>query len=331
LSLLFIFVNIVIMKHKFNHIQFIKKIISFSPRQLEGENKTAEFIIQFLKERGIKSYCHNFTVKIPKTIKAKLIVDGENIFCKNTGFIGGKIKGKNNILSSLISSNFSCDLSNINFNPNCSDNISLCTFYFAPSVAVHRNSIPVILKGEKVEGETIVTSVKHKAANILVGNRKNPRVICFTHYDSIELGVIDNASGVSVMTEAIIENPKSLDDVLYVYSAVEEISYDNPTYWGYGFRQFEKKYFQMMMKTEKIVVVDSLGNGNPRIVKDPELLNLGFPIVNLKKWSDKIIFISGDIDKLMNVYHSDADNISQINSDYLKKGTKMLMKKVSIN
>lgn len=312
------------MKQEFNHIEFVKKIISFSPRQLNGEKKTADFISQFLKEKGIKIYYQNFTVNIPKAVKVELKVDGKNIPCKNTGFLGGKIKGKNNIASSLSSA----DLSNINFNPNCSEEISLCTFYFTPSVAVCRNSIPIILKGKKVEGETKIIPTKHKTSNILVGNRKNPRVICFTHYDSIELGAIDNASGVSVMTESIIKKQDSLKDVLYVYSAVEEISYDNPIYWGYGFRQFEKKYYQIMKKADKIIVVDSLGNSNPRLVKDSELLYLGFPILNLKKWKNKIIFISGDIDKLMNVYHSNADDINQIKSNYLKKGTKMLLENI---
>ncbi len=312
------------MKNNFSYKNFIEKILEFSPRQLEKERETANFIVNFLKERGIAVKKEEFATTVPETKKASLLVDGEEVSCQNCGLYSGKID-RDNIVSSMLPSSCFNEKSNINFNPRCEKEISCNNFYFATALAVERKDIPVIIKGKEVEGVTEVSPVKHRSLNILVGNLKNPKNICFAHYDSVNKGAVDNASGVAVITKLILDNPETLQDTLYVYSGNEEVSYDKPTYWGHGFRAFEKKHYEIMNKAKKIMVIDSLGNGPTIKTEDPSLLFLGFPIKNLEKWKSKISVIAGDINLLMKVYHSDADDLDQINEKYLEEGASLLL------
>lgn len=76
----------------------------------------------------------------------------------------------------------------------------------------------------------MVKPKKHNSLNILVGNNINPKNIFFAHYDSVGIGATDNASGVGILMNIIINFPKSLRDNLFVFSGNEELSYDYPTY-----------------------------------------------------------------------------------------------------
>jgi len=312
------------MRREFAYLLFIKNLISFSPRQLEGEQKAGNFIISFLEKFKFQYKLQYFWTEVPKVEKEILIADGKKIACKGTSFVSGKVRDKNYLISSLIPSRFFLDKSNINFNPK-SPGISLSNFYFAPAIAVCRGDLNLILKAEKIEGEVRVKPVRYKARNILVGNLRNPKVICFAHYDSIGKGAVDNASGVAVLLSTLISHPFVLKENLFVFSANEELSYDKPTYWGHGFRAFEEEFLKTMKKTKKIVVVDCVGNGKAKILKDEEMIYLAFPIKNAKKLKNKISILTGDLEKLMSVYHSDLDNLKQISEKYLREAERKLL------
>src|SRR6266446_4657729 len=219
---------------KFDHIKFIEKLLEFSPRQGENETQTREFICSILDKEKIAYELEKFVTQLPKVEKASLIVDGKNISCEPTGFVSGQINNKHSLISSLISSQLTINQPNINFNPEC-DAISLSNFYFAPSLAVSKHDLPEILESRKISAELKVNPVEHESANILVGNTKNPKNILIAHYDCHKTGATDNASGVSVLMSLILGLPQTLKNTLYVFSGNEEISYDQPIYWGHGF------------------------------------------------------------------------------------------------
>jgi hypothetical protein len=317
------------MGKNFNSLAFIKGLIRFSPRQLENEKRAADFIISVLRNYHIDYQLDYFFTRIPRIKRAILRVDKKEIPCKACSFVSGKIKDKDFLISSLIPSRFFIEEPNINFNPKCSV-ISLSNFYFAPAIAISREKISSILRAKNIEGEVRVRPVRHKSLNILVGNTKNPKTISFAHYDSLEKGVVDNASGVAVLMEAIFSKREITKDHLLVFAGNEELSYDKPTYWGYGFRVFEKKFFKIIERAEKIIVIDSLGNGRTRIFRDDNLIYLAFPILNRKKWKRKIEVIAGDIQKLMTVYHSDADDLTQIRQRYITEATKQFLREISL-
>jgi hypothetical protein len=313
------------MNKNFDYFKFINRLLSFSPRQLEGETKAANFIIDFLKNNKIQYHLDYFFTFIPKIEKAVLKVDKKLIPCQGCSFIGGEIKDKDYILSSLIPSRFFIDKPNINFNPKCSD-ISLSNFYFAPALAISPKDLPLILKAKKVYGRVDVRKVKHKAVNILVGNIDNPKTVVFAHYDSINTGAIDNASGVSAMASILLKK-NILNSNLFVFSANEELSYDFPTYWGYGFRAFEKKYYKILSKTKKIFVIDCIGHSSIKIFQDETFIKLAFPIANLKRLKSKILVFSGkDLNNLFRVYHSNLDLPKEIKTFYLKESENIILK-----
>ena len=306
----------------------IKKLIDLSPRQGANAKKTADFIIAYLKQNNIKTTAENFPLEIPIIKKAVLLGDGKSISCAGCSFVGGAIENKDYILSSLIPSRYFLDKPNINFNPK-SNFISLSNFYFAPAVAVKSSDLKKITKAKKVKGEVIVEKFKGKIPNITVGNKKNPKTIIFSHYDSIGPGAIDNASGVAVCLEVIVKFPQVLKDNLFVFDGNEELSYDYPTYWGKGFRIFEKKYLSIMEKSKKILILDCLGNGKTQKTNNLNVLKLAFPIKNIKKWQKKTFTLFGDIEKLMGVYHSSGDNDSQLEEKCLKESVRALIKELA--
>jgi hypothetical protein len=314
------------MKKNFDYLSFIKNLLSFSPRQLEGEKKAADFLISFLRKNNFPYYIDYFWTKVPKVEKEILKADNKKIPCKGCSFVTGKIVDKEYLISSLIPSRFFLENQNINFNPKC-DEISLSNFYFAPSLAISKNNLALILKAKKIKGEIIVRPIRYKARNILVGNVKNPKTIYFAHYDSIQRGAIDNASGVATLMGIIFSYPEIIKNNLFVFAANEELSYDKPTYWGHGFRAFEDKFFKIMKLAKEILVIDSLGNGKMRILNDKNLIYLAFPIKNKEKLGNKIKVVSGDLDKLMTVYHSELDDIKEIKINYLKEAVDTILNK----
>lgn len=311
----------------FNVTQFIKDIIKFSPRQGENEKKVAKFIVFLLKIHKIKYKLQEFSTKIPIIKKETLVADGKTIKCKGCSFIGGKIENKDNIVSSLISSQPLIDHTNINFNPSCKG-ISLSNFYFAPSLAVKASDLTKIIKAKNIFGMVKVLPYKYRSSNILVGNLESPKNILFAHYDSIEVGAIDNASGVGALMYLILKYPYVINDSLIVFSGNEELSYDYPVYWGHGFREFEIKNNNLLKKAKKIFIVDCVGNGKTLISQDKELTTKGFPLMSLKKLENKIFFAHGDIDDLMRVYHSSLDEISGIKEKNIIEAVKIILNKL---
>lgn len=306
---------------------FLKSLVAIHHRQLENETKAAFLIMQTLENYSVEYKKHFFPTEIPDFKSSKLLVDGKIIPSTPTSFVSGKIHGKDNIVSSFIAQTDIHSESNINFNPHC-HGISRANHYFVPSLAVGADDIQKIIDAKKVEGEVKVIRTKHTSLNILVGNTKNPKTVLFCHYDSFGPGAIDNASGTTILMKLAIDHPETYADTLYVIGGNEELSYDKPTFWGRGYRMFEKKYFQVLKNAKQIFVVDSLGNGKTIINQDPELLFLGFPIKSLDKWLHKIYMVYGDIHDLFSVYHSEMDTVEKVKPEYLDDAIRKLLKRI---
>ncbi len=289
---------------------FIKKVIrdlsAMGERQFEVESEACFYIEDILNKNGINYEKEGFRVDLPRVKKSKLQVDGKEIPCKSTSFIGGEIKSNHHLVSSLISSGDFLYKANINFNPVCRA-ISKSNFYFAPSVAVKRDDVLRIAKAKKVLGKVDIKRETHNCSNILVGEIKKPEVIIFSHYDSVENGAIDNASGTAMALYMILNYPSILKKVLFVFSGNEEMSYDEPVYWCYGYRRFEDKHYDILLKSKKIFVLDSLGHSKTQFINQPEIVKLGFAINSLDKVIKKTNIVAGDLNDLMSVYHSSDD------------------------
>lgn len=297
------------------NIEIVSKILAFGKRQCENEQKTARFIKSLLKSNKIDFLVQKFDALVPKIKKAILEIDGNFIPCEGTGLVSGKISALK-LLNSLESSQLYLYEPNINFNPKC-PTISRSNFYFAPSLAISRQDKLKVINGRNIDAELKVILKKYISENLLVGNYKNPTNILFAHYDSLSTGATDNASGVAVMLNLLLENPQLLKQSLFVFCGNEELSYDQPIYWGHGYRVFEKKYLDLLFQTKKIFVVDCVGNGKTKIYSDPRILRNAFPIKNAQKLCQKIYIVDGDIDELMKVYHSDEDDIGRLYERYL--------------
>lgn len=308
---------------KLNYLKTIEEILEFSPRLGENEARTARYICQFLRDNQINYAIQKFKTAIPITKSVLLELDGNKIDCRASSFVSGEIRDKSHLISSLTSSQNFIDQENINFNPKSRD-FSLSNYYFAPSICVNRSQVQKIIQARKVFGKIEVDKFTYQSSNILVGNDTNPQNIIFTHYDSIGMGATDNASGVAVIIKTIVENRELLTNNLFVFCGNEELSYDMPLYWGHGYRIFENKYLPLMHKAHKIIVIDSVGNGPVQIAHQEGLLKLAFPVKNMKQLKRKTSVIYGDIDGLMEVYHSDADDIKQVNEKYLEESLQML-------
>lgn len=300
-----------------NMMNIVREIIAFSPRQLENEHKTAQYIMDFLEHNNISFITEEYNVDIPLVEEANLEADGISVPCEGSSMVSGDICGKDHIVSSLLFDVDTGGQSLINFNPQCSS-ISLPVFYEMPALAVSHDALQKILAAKDVRGSVRVSHITHRSINILVGNKIDPQKICFTHYDSIKTGAIDNASGVAVMMELVKTKRDSLKNTLYVFAANEELSCDGKVYWGNGYREFEKKHHEIMAHATQIVAVDSVGNGPAEKIIDPNLLHLGFPIVHIDEWKNKITFIAGDFAHLMTVYHSNDDDGRGMTEEYLQ-------------
>lgn len=302
-------------------IKIIKRLISFSPRQLENETKAGNFILDVLSDFRELISIQRFKNSIPVPYEYHLFADNRKIRCEPNCFIGGRING--NVISSL-DWGLDCDQPNINFNPKC-ETISFASFYFSPSLAVSRKNAFKISKAKKVIGKVKIKRVSFESFNILVGNAKNPTNIVFTHYDSIGKGAIDNASGVAVLLRTILDNPEKLRSNLFVIAGQEELSFDKPIYWGRGYKVFEEKYSSTLKRSKKIVIVDSVGNGGTLISNRLELLEQAFPIKNLKQFKNKCSIVTGNFSKLMTVYHSDLDDLKEIEIKFLIEAKSKLL------
>ena len=304
-------------------LTYIEKLCACPERRGSVVPFIQKYITDELERASIPYQLHTFLSETPKA-KAELVVDAISIPCLGTSFVSGTIDSKYAILSSTIPSRFNLENPNINFNP-YADAISCSNFYFAPAVAVARADIAKVIAGESVVGTVMVEKIQTEVAHILVGNAVNPKNIVFAHYDSISVGAIDNASGVAVCLVTIIENPGLLVDTLFVFDPAEELSFDMPTYWGYGFREFEKKFFMQMQQAEKIIPIDCVGNGPVTTDTNPKILFLAFPIRQFEELKGKMVTLYSDIAALQKVYHSAADVPALLEEIYLQEAREKLI------
>lgn len=295
----------------FSTLVFIKQLISIKERQRSKEQQAARLIVRVLNARQIPFFLQSFQAKTPVIQRSELIVDGKKIPTLSTSFVGGCIHGKHAVLSSLISSQRTLYDANINFNPEC-EGISRSNHYFAPSVAVAKQHVDLILKAKSVEGFVKVKKVSHTSANILIGNRVNPKHILFCHYDSFGPGATDNASGTAVLLKLAIDYPHLQKNCLFVLSGNEELSYDKPIYWGHGYRVFEQRCLPQIQKAKSLIMADCVGNGKTTVDHTLQMIRLGLPLKQIDTWKKKVHILYGDVEKLMQVYHSDLDTLETV-------------------
>ncbi|MBP9771821.1 MAG: M28 family peptidase [Candidatus Pacebacteria bacterium] len=299
-------------------LERIKILAALGERQGATETKARRIIEEWLLALEVAYSTQEFVTQIPNVLSSRLFADGKQLRAESTAFKSGEVKGKDAIISSLISSQRFLYDANINVNPAC-NGISRSNHYFAPSFAVHRKDIATLLRADKVFGSVKVQKVSHRSANILVGNTKNPTAVLFCHYDSIHAGAVDNASGVSVMCELIQQNRELLRNCLFVFAGNEEVSYDEPIYWGHGYRVFERSMTTVLKKTRRIIVVDCVGQTKSIATSDPKLLMLGFPLDSIKTLVSKTTMVCGDFAALMRIYHSSQDTIAEVSIKNLKQ------------
>ena len=297
-------------------LSIVKQLCNLPSRIGESEADCRQLITDALMQAAIPFELQEFNSKRPNFIDYSLKVDGVRIDCLPTGLMSGEITNNYNLISSLTSSQSFIDTPNINFNPK-SDAICQCNFYFAPSLAISRRDVPKVMNAKEIHGNVIVEPIKYRTANILVGNRINPKTIVFAHYDAYFAGATDNASGVAVALSLIQQEPILLKDTLVVFAGNEELSYDYPIYWGRCFREFARQNRRILESTERIIVIDSVGDGEPVLETDPKLLSLAFPIGDEPDILMKSCILTGDFDSLMTVYHSASDVVSRLSPAYL--------------
>lgn len=308
--------------------KIIEDLVKLGARQGKNADKACEYLLSLFERNTIAYSIETYLVDIPVWGVSTLKADGRMIANIPTGLTSGVIRGVSALTSSLISSRIFLDIPHINFNPK-SKIVSRANFSFAPSCAVSRDSLPELYSAQKVEGRIRVQKKQQTMRQILIGNRKNPKNIIFSHFDSVGTGAVDNASGTALMTEFIVRNKDLLEENLFVFDGNEEISFDYPTYWGKGYRNFEKRYSKQTLSAQKLIVVDCIGYEKTQVLQGESashIISLAFPIKNVKKLSSKIKLITSDYDKLMEVYHSDLDNGGNIKEKYLKEASRILQK-----
>ena len=316
--------------HKFNSIEFIEKIVSFYPRQYTGEMKTADFLENFLRDRGIPFMVQKFKTTVPIEKQASLKADGKIIKCQSVSLVSGKITNKDNLLSCFGEVNEYTNLPTITFNPYSKEISRGVFFHNAPAISISRDDVNYVLKAKIINGLIEIKSQSYTARNIFVGNYKNPKFICFAHYDSISTGAWDNASGVAAVMGNILLYPRELKKTLFIFVANEELSYDKtPGYWCKGFRSFEKTYSHLLKGAQKIIVVDGVGISTSYWMEEFEHLQSTILFNNLVKFKSKIIRLGAKTEQVAKeIYHNKSDVASIIKNKYILQTIKELHKKI---
>lgn len=314
----------------FDMMALIKQLCALGHRQLGQETATFELLVQLLEQAKIKYATQTYSTFIPDFKSAALTADTEPIEAIATSFVSGEIKGKDNLVSSLISSQPLIDTPNLNFNPACLG-ISRSNHYFAPSVAIAAKDVSRICAAKTVVGKVVVQKTAHQSRNILVGNIIDPKNILICHIDSVGPGATDNAAGVAVLMKLVVDFPDLLANNLFVFAGNEELSYDYPVYWGHGYRVFEQECRTQLAQAKNIFVVDCVGNGPTTLSQDPHLVHIGFPISQAAELKAKIVMVYGDFDRLMVVYQSDLDVPEVLESRFLEDAVRVLSERISNN
>ncbi len=312
----------------FKSINGVKALTRLGTRQGIVAERAREYICKVLEQYQTPFVVENFDTDIPVFKKATLMINGKKEPCIGCGMTSGEIP-TTNIASSLMSSRFLIDTPTIYINQKCSV-ASPTNFSFAPAIAISPKTAKKLLTAKKAQASLEVTRQKTSANLLIVGNTTDPKTIIFSHYDSLGPGAIDNASGTSVALTVALRCFKEgiLDQVLFVFDGNEEISYDYPKYWGHGYRVFEERYTKVLENAKEVLVVDCVGNGVNSFIQDEEILKLAFPLKNIAQIKDKIFLLSGDIDDLMTVYHSEKDTQQKVTSKSLEQAEKLLFERI---
>ncbi|MDY6765890.1 MAG: hypothetical protein SVW77_00835, partial [Candidatus Nanohaloarchaea archaeon] len=97
-----------------------------------------------------------------------------------------------------------------------------------------------------------------------------------------------------------------LDRVCIVFAGSEEVSHEEQ-YWCYGYRQFEKRYFQALDACDRIAVVDTVGRGETQVVSDDDFLLGQALVLHNRDYVEKTELFIGEFDRIMEIYHSPLD------------------------
>lgn len=301
----------------------IKKLSNLGERQLEQETEACAYIESLLKENSVSYIVQTYETFVPRYIYASLTVDGKSIEVRPCGFVSGNINSNHTLLSSLISSQRNIYDANVNFNPLCPE-ISRSNHYFAPSLAINRRDVEKVVLGTDIRGEMKVEKKTHTSKNLLVGNVTNPAHVVVSHYDSISFGASDNASGTALSLDLIFSNSKLLENTLFALCGNEELSYDEPLYWGHGYRVLEAEYSSILDGAQQILILDSFGYSDPVVYQDIPTMLLSFPVTSIEQFAPKMKLIAGNFNGLMEYYHADNDVPENLLPEYLHK-TKVLV------
>lgn len=309
--------------------RIIEDICQFSPRQGEGETRTAAYIEQSLREQNMNVVIEPYETIVPIIREARLHI-GETVYeapyivgcCFESGSIGGRIAFENHTQPSPISGSMFDSV--IAHNPHCAAP-SQASFYRIPAVAVTKRIFDYANKaycaGKAIKGFVEVEQRKHGSKNILLGNISSPRVLCITHYDCLQKGALDNASGVAVLLHAIEQIREKTDDILFAFCGNEEICAEPGYYGGKGYRVLYEAHEKIFEDAQKIVVVDSVGNSAPRVLSATEdsTCYSGFPVPQFEVIRNKLSLIMGEMQGLLDIYHSEDDDGRNITEEHLQE------------
>ena len=315
----------------FKSIEIIKTLAKLGTRQGAVARRACTFIDTLLKKNKIPFLVETFDTYIPVVQEARLVIDGKKQPCVGCGMTSGDIP-TTHIASSLMSSRFLIDTPTIYFNPKCPVP-SPTNFSFAPAIAIAPGILEKLVYARQAKASLRVRKQKTEASFLLVGNRVNPKTIIFSHYDSLGPGAIDNASGTAVALSVATRCSKEniLDETLFVFDGNEEISYDYPVYWGHGYRVFEERYQALLKNAKAVLVVDCVGNGRNYFIQDETILKLAFPLKNVEQIKHKTWLLSGDIEDLMTVYHSEKDTTKKVSLRQLRQAEDILFERIQAN
>jgi hypothetical protein len=305
-------------------IETIRDLEKLSPRQGPCEDKARRYLEGRLTRMGIEFETDSFSNFLPKAISHSLKVDGVEVESMPTALRSGVIGGKALISSMHVSGRY-YEQPNINFNP-YSEVFSLATFYRAPSLTVRRKDLLKIIMAEEVEGKVRVTKQKHRCANIVVGKTSKPRSVLICHYDSVLGGALDNGSGTAALLE-LARRGYGKENMI-VFSGCEELSFDEPIYWGRGYRELESSFGKALKSAKQIVVADMLGSSSPKYITDQKIRLAAFPIKDMGLFKrTKIVSVGGN--EWLPIYHSAQDRIGLIKPHFLEEGLDLITSTVT--
>ncbi|MDE1833278.1 MAG: M28 family peptidase [Candidatus Micrarchaeota archaeon] len=296
----------------------IRMLERLGPRRGKRELEAGRILKRKLASYGVDFQIQQFRNHLPHFSSFSLMADGDSVECMPTALRSGGISSKPLISSMSVSGRY-YEEPNINFNP-YSDAFSLATFYRAPSLTIKRKDVRRIIDARSVEGRVRVTKLPHRCENIMAGNLKNPRHILISHTDSVLGGALDNASGTAMLLELASEGRK---DTLFLFSGCEEMSFDEPIYWGRGYRVFEEQYKGLMERAKRTIVVDMVGSNSPSLIEDKRIRMSAFPIKSQRLWERALIMSTGG-DEWRPIYHSMEDRIGLIKGRYLEESYRMV-------